>query len=573
LDNSSSSSSNLSLIDLLTQTTQSMEQSMDFLQKKRPATLPVFFYDSMTHLSTSLKQLDRAVRDMDEERQKLSALAGIGDVVNSSLRLETVLEIAMDTIIRLTNAERGFLMLRGDSGEMEIQVARNWDQTTVATSDFSISSTIVKQVAEQQTPVLTTNAQSDPRFDGQQSVMVNQLRSILCVPLEIKSSLLGVIYVDNRIRSGIFSKMDLELLTAFANQAAVAIENARLFRSISLTLEEVTELKNLMDNVLASIASGVITADVEDKIILTNRAAESILGRAGRELVGHPLLEEVPPLADALQPMIDRVLQTNQPVIGMETSPELPSRGVVDLRFNLSPLKDAQQRTQGVAIVVDDLTEKKRLERQRRLFERMVSPAVIDQLDPDRLELGGSRAEITVLFADIRGFTSFAEQLDPVELVTVLNQYLATAADAVLQQEGTIDKFMGDAVMAWFNAPIAQIDHPMRAIRAALVMQSRIKALHDRLPETQHLSFGVGIHTGEAVLGLVGTEKRLEYTAMGDCVNTTKRLQENAVSGQILISAQTYTLVQRNVVVRAVEPMLVKGKRAPLEVYEVLATR
>ena len=155
-------------------------------------------------------------------------------------------------------------------------------------------------------------------------------------------------------------------------------------------------------------------------------------------------------------------------MIGLEMAPTLPQRGQVDLRFNLSPLKDAEQNTQGVAIVLDDLTEQKELEAQRRLFERMVSPKVIEQLDPDQISLGGHRGQITTLFADIRGFTSFSEKRSPEELVAVLNQYMKTAADAVLAEEGTIDKFMGDAIMAWFNAPIAQPDHTLRAVKAAL---------------------------------------------------------------------------------------------------------
>jgi class 3 adenylate cyclase len=197
-------------------------------------------------------------------------------------------------------------------------------------------------------------------------------------------------------------------------------------------------------------------------------------------------------------------------------------------------------------------------------------PAVIEQLDPDQLQLGGRRAQITTLFADIRGFTGFSEGLPPERLVAVLNRYLAAAADAILAQEGTIDKFMGDSVMAWFNAPIPQADHTLRAVRAAIALQKAICALQAELPREFNLSFGVGIHFGEAVLGLVGTEKRLEYTAIGDSVNTAKRIQENTVSGQILISSEACALVAGQVDVRPVEAVLAKGKSQPVKVYEVL---
>ena len=133
--------------------------------------------------------------------------------------------------------------------------------------------------------------------------------------------------------------------------------------------------------------------------------------------------------------------------------------------------------------MLDDLTERKRLEAQRRLFERMVSPAVINQLDPNSLQLGGKRVDLTVLFADIRGFTSYSEKISPEQLVSVLNRYLAAMAEAVLSQEGTIDKFLGDAIMAWFNAPIPQADHTLRAVKAALLLRETVEGLYKELPE------------------------------------------------------------------------------------------
>jgi adenylate cyclase len=251
----------------------------------------------------------------------------------------------------------------------------------------------------------------------------------------------------------------------------------------------------------------------------------------------------------------------------------LPKRGLVDWRLNLSPLKDADKTTQGVAIVLDDMTERKRLEAQRRLFERMVSPAVINQLDPNSLQLGGKRVDLTILFADIRGFTSYSEQISPERLVSVLNRYLAAMAEAVLSQEGTIDKFLGDAVMAWFNAPIPQPDHTMRAVKAALLLRETVEDLYRELPEDSHLSFGVGIHYGDAVLGLIGTDRRLEYTAISDSVNTAKRIQENSARNQILISKDAYERVKDNVEGRFAAPMSVKGKSQPVEVYEVLGLK
>ena len=524
------------------------------------------------HLTLLLKRLKRQSAVLEEERSDLLALVDIARIINSSLDLDDVLRITMDTIVRITGAERAFLMLKDEhSGEMQIRIARNWEQESIAPSESAVSQTVIQRVIETREPVLTTNAQEDPRFGGHESIVAYNLRSIVCIPMLLKDNLLGVLYADNRIHAGVFTEHERDLLGAFANQAAVAIENARLFASLRRTLSEVTELKNMMDNIFSSIVSGVITADMRDRITLCNRAAERILGRKPEEIIGHSVTDVLP--VDDIVQYLEVVHQEDRQVIDVEVAPELPDKGIVNWRFNLSPLKDAEAGTQGVAIVLDDLTERKRLEAQHKLFERMVSPAVIQQINPEKLQLGGKRAAITVLFADIRGFTSYSESQTPEELVSVLNRYLAAGAEAVLTEQGTIDKFLGDAIMAWFNAPVVQPDHVLRAVRAALGLRNAVLSLHNELPPEARLSFGVGIHYGDAVLGLIGTQKRLEYTAIGDSVNTAKRIQENARHNQILISAEAYAFVKHDVMVHELPPLQVKGKQKPVLVYEILGLR
>ncbi len=556
---------------LMTMSAQAGKVRAELAAAKVP--LPKNVSDDLVNLETMLRLISEKIQNFQREHKNLLALVGIGQVVNSSLELEEVLRIVMDNIVQLTKAERGFLMLRDKNGEMVVRMARNWEMESVHASELTVSKSVVGRVIETGESLVTTNAQEDQRFMGQESVVAFNLRSILCVPLKVKNELIGVIYADNRIRAGIFSDSEKTLLEAFANQAAVALENARLFSSLKQTLEEVTALKNLMDNVFASIASGVITADIQNQITLTNRAAEMILGHASSEIIGQRLQDTLASVSEALEPHLAEVRESDKPVMDVEINHHFPKRGNVAWRFNLSPLKDASQKTQGVAIVLDDLTERKKLEAQRRLFERMVSPAVIEQLDPNGLQLGGKRTDITALFADIRGFTSFSENRAPEELVRILNRYLAAMAEAVLAQEGTVDKFMGDAIMAWYNAPIPQPDHTLRAVKTALLIRESVENLYKELPEDSHLAFGVGIHYGDAVLGLIGTEKRLEYTAISDTVNTAKRLQENSAKNQILISSQAYERVKDEVQVVPHVDMSVKGKTQVMKVFEVVGLK
>jgi adenylate cyclase len=288
----------------------------------------------------------------------------------------------------------------------------------------------------------------------------------------------------------------------------------------------------------------------------------------------HQMYRVVLPIRERLWVLVEDVKRTDRPVVAYEDI-KLPSRGKVNLSLSVAPLKDADDATMGVAIVVDDLTEKKKLEAKREVFRRMVSPAVFDALpdNPEEYKLGGSRREITVLFADIRHFTTYAEKLDPERLIEVLNQYLKIGGDAVHAHKGALDKFMGDQVMGIFNAPNDLPDHTLAAVRAALAMQSAIATHHQNVPEGERLSFGVGINSGVGVVGYVGTEDKSDYTALGDVINYGKRLQENARGGQVLLSQAAYERVKDRVVAKSLDPIQVKGRTATEPVYEVIALK
>jgi len=197
---------------------------------------------------------------------------------------------------------------------------------------------------------------------------------------------------------------------------------------------------------------------------------------------------------------------------------------------------------------------------------------VVEQIisRPDQVALGGKRQMVTVLFADVRGFSTFSLQLSPEILIELLNQYMRVAADAVLAQQGTLDKFMGDAVMAFFNAPLSQPDHAFRAVKTAWNLHRKVDQLHQFLPPQHRLQFGVGVGVCEAVVGNIGTPQLMDYTVIGDNVNKVKRLQENARGGQILISQETYYLLQNNIFAKSIDSIHLKGQSHPETVYEIL---
>jgi putative nucleotidyltransferase with HDIG domain len=234
----------------------------------------------LSRITQLLGNLEQGVVDQLKDREsQLGALMGIGRTINSSRGRRRVLEEVMDTLIVLMRAERGFLMLKGADGRLVVETARGIDQINLEAEDFKVSRTIVDRVAATGETILTTNAQEDPRFENQMSVAAYRLRSILCAPLMIKDALIGVIYADNRARAGIFQEPDKKLISAFADAAAVAIDNARLFE----TLEE--KNRELEEAYQATLEGWVRALDMRDKeteghtqrvTVLTQRLARAM---------------------------------------------------------------------------------------------------------------------------------------------------------------------------------------------------------------------------------------------------------------------------------------------------------
>jgi len=213
-------------------------------------------------------------------------------------------------------------------------------------------------------------------------------------------------------------------------------------------------------------------------------------------------------------------------------------------------------------------------------FGRFVSAEVRDEIvnmamqDPDLIRPGGRQMEISILFADIRGFTTMSENLSPSEVVDILNQYLDSMEEQVFKHGGTLDKYTGDGMMVLFGAPLEQPNHAQRAVKAALAMQRAAADVSSRRGDVRwKVVYGIGITTGPAVVGHIGSKRRLDYTAVGDTVNLAARLEGVAPPGAILINRATFEAVKDIALVEELEPKKIKGKAEPVAVYRVLGLR
>jgi len=525
-------------------------------------------YSRIQLLERSMESRTLAQETLERYRE-INLLYSIGETISASLDPDEIPDLMMAEAARIIRAHGGVVLLLDKKG------------TLITQSGFG-SEEFVQQLHPATDSLLQhclVSGKPQIWAADQLDIKDSVIASVLQSPLKAREHILGLVLLGRDSRQPIFTADDQKLLTALASQAAVAVENARLFADVKSQRDAITEMKNYMDNIFASIASGVITTNTDDTITLINRAAEHILDLSADTTIGRSYMDMMPEVSAEIASLVNIVKEKDESVVGYEFQPILPSRGPVVLRLSLSPLKDNQEETNGIAIVVDDMTEQRLLEQQarriRETFEQYVVPRVVEQLlsDPASVRLGGVRRQLTTLFADIRGFTAFSEKLEPEVSVDVLNRYLTLAADAVLSEEGTLDKFLGDGVMAIFNAPLSQSDHTLRAVRSALKILDALKDVHKELPPASRLAFGVGITTGPAVVGSIGSNMIKNYTAIGDSVNLAARLQNLAGPLQIYLNHPAYEQVRDDVIVRELGYRQIKGHSEPDLVYEVLGLR
>ncbi|MBI5935227.1 MAG: PAS domain S-box protein [Chloroflexi bacterium] len=405
----------------------------------------------------------------------------------------------------------------------------------------------------------------------------DRLLGFTFVPLLYEGRLIGFFALGPRRSGELYNSDDLDFLAAVAAQSTLALENARLFANLRRTLDQTLEMKSLMDDIFSSIATGVITTDLAHEITLFNHAAEEILGIPMDQVIGRSMEQAFPSLYSDFLYLTETAAMQGAPVFISEITRIIPARGELALRVSCAPLLDAYRSAKGATIFFEDLTERRKLEaeqeRIRQTFGRVVAPRVRDRLlaDPRNLRLDGSKETVSILFADLSGFTSYSEKQEPETVFKVLNAYLSLAADAVLKEEGTLDKFMGDAVLAIWNSPDLQGDHALRAVRAAHDILLRSAELHRSFNETEHrLSFRIGVATGSAIIGNVGTSDLFNYTAIGDTVNIAQRLQVTAEPGEILMQKSTYEIVADKIKAEPLEPISVRGREQQVEVYRFM---
>jgi adenylate cyclase len=410
-------------------------------------------------------------------------------------------------------------------------------------------------------PYAYADLRFNPAFDKKTGYFT---RSILCVPIiNQRGRIIGVTQVLNK-RGGPFTNEDESRLKAFTAQISIALENAKLFA-------DVQNMKNYNESMLESMSSGVLTLDETEMIVTCNAAGLRILHVAAPAIINRPAQEFFAGANAWLLDKLKRVEETQQLDLTMDAEMEFAGEQR-SVNVTVMPLISVEQKRLGSMIMIEDISSEKRM---KTTMSRYMDPSIADQLLAAGAEiLGGKSMTATVLFSDIRGFTTLTEELGPHATVSMLNEYFEIMVECIQKEGGMLDKFIGDAMMAAFGIPVGRDDDEDRAVRASVAMIRSLAAWNvTRVNEGKKpVNIGIGLNTDVVVSGNIGSKKRMDFTIIGDGVNLAARLESacKQYAARILISEFTYKKLRGTYRTREIDLVVVKGKTRPVAIYEVL---
>ncbi len=534
------------------------------------------------------------------QRQRAAAalMKAIKSLSQSSLDLEDTLKRVMDEAKELMNADRSTLwLIDRDAGVFWTKITQ--DDGSTKELRVPLGKGFVGQVAE------SGNILNIPfdLYDHPDSCTAKQMDqqngyrtcSLLCMPVfNADRELIGVTQLVNKRKSGnfppynptdwpkapecfqaSFDRNDEMFMEAFNIQAGVALQNAKLFATVK-------QQEQMQRDILRSLSNGVISTDKNGHILAANESAKRLLGMEEEERIEGKSISDLIQIKeadfsgwcqDALNAAEAKYREQYYPDRTLVTVDS--QQRSVNLSINtIADASDAQQ-IRGALVVMDDISDEKRL--KSTMYRYMTQELAEELLKLDDAKLGGDRKEVSILFSDIRGYTTLTENLEAEEVVSMLNEYFESMVEAVFKYKGTLDKYIGDAIMAVYGSPLPLEEHAWMSVQTALEMRQRLQEFNARrhAEHKPRINIGIGINSDVVISGNIGCSKRMEFTAIGDGVNLGSRLESvsKQYGSDIILSDKTYYACQENVWARELDYIRVKGRNEPVAIYELLGLR
>ncbi len=568
----------------------------------------------------SIRLILESSRSFYKATQRQRAAQALIDATNSlskgNLDLDTTLNTVMDAAKKLMNAARSTLwLIDHDRNDLwtKIPIGDEIKELRVPVGVGYVGKVAARNlVSDRPKDGYTLNIGFDlyDDEDSTNSQNIDQTTnfrtcSLLCMPVfNSDGELIGVTQLVNKEKQGefppynpenwphppeqwraSFNRGDQEFMRAFNIQAGVALQNAKLFA-------QVKQQEQMQRDILRSLTNGVISTDRHGIIIAANEKAKELLGfDADDPLEGKQMGElveiktaDITDKADVAKKgdfseWLERALAPKDLAKDREQyypdQPLLSSAGEEhSVNLSINSISNAADPTNvyGALVVMDDISDEKRL--KSTMYRYMTQDLAEQLLESGSVELGGDRKEVSVLFSDIRSYTSLTEKLEAEEVVSMLNEYFETMVEAVFRHKGTLDKYIGDAIMAVFGSPLPLEEHAWESLQTAVEMRHRLADFNARRAKEnkEQIRIGIGINSDLVISGNIGSSKRMEFTAIGDGVNLSSRLEgaSKQYGTDIIISENTYNYCPDKLIVRELDRIIVKGKKKPVSIYELV---
>lgn len=521
--------------------------------------------EALTAKAASALENAQLYEKVEKARQEETKLLEVTTAISSELRLDTLLGKIIHVTTEMLEADRSTLFIH-DAKKNEL-----WSRVAEGMSSREIRIPAGAGIAglcfTSGEVVNVPDAYADVRFNQAVDKKTGyRTNTILCMPIVNKAGRkLGVIQVLNK-KKGPFGLLDERRLKAFTAQAAIALENAQLFA-------DVTNERNYNESILKSLSNGVVTLDEERKVLKVNDAAlkimrwkrEDVLEKSAGDLFHAPGNRWV-------LNSLEKVAASGVVDVSMDAELTLAGESRASVNLSSVPLSDLESKPIGGMLIVEDITTEKRV---KSTMARYMTKEVADRLLAGGQDaLGGSAQVASVLFSDIRSFTTISETLGAKQTVHMLNDYFTEMIEVIFGHKGILDKYIGDAIMAVFGAPFQSPEDADNAVKAANDMIKSLRA-HNAARAAKgepEIKIGVGISTGELISGNIGSLKRMDYTVIGDTVNLASRLESATkyYGVQVLFSEFTIEKLVGTHHTRELDLIRVKGKNKPVAVFEGL---
>jgi adenylate cyclase len=519
----------------------------------------------------------QGMEEMVKSREKEMKFLDVVAEVTSEIELGSLLQRVMVEATKMLNADRATLFLNDfKTNELFSRVAMGEGIGEIRLpNNAGIAGAVFQSRQTINIPHAYADLRFNPGFDKQTGYFT---RSILCVPIINKDGdCIGCTQALNK-KGGGFTDEDESRLKAFTQQVSIALENAKLF-------EDVAKERAYNHSMLTSMSNAVITINDEGKIITCNKSGLKILKIRDTDILGKTAEEFFTNGRSWILERIRQCEEDKEPEFLMDAEIEVGSEQddnveIVSANISFLPLEnqdpdgrmDQASGHLGTMIMVEDISDEKRM---KSTMSRYIDPNIADQLMSDGSDImGGQETIATVLFSDVRSFTTITEALGAQGTVTLLNEYFDIMVEAINEQGGMVDKFIGDAIMAGFGIPFPHEDDEDRGVRAGINMIKRLwewnkqREKEGKMP----IDMGLGLNTDKLLSGNIGSSKRMDYTMIGDGVNLAARLESacKSYAARILISDFTYQKLKGTYQIRYIDDVIVKGKTEAVGVREVL---